>query len=242
VRPDGPLRELSRGGRLDLRPRERALRRDGVGAGASCPNPDLAPGPDSLGAIAEATLCLLNGERADRGLGPLGLNAQLSAAAGAYAQDLVAGSYFSHTGRDGSDLRTRVARTGYLRDDRGWALGENLAWGTGSLGTPGSIMAAWMNSPGHRDNILNPAFREIGIGVVIGNPALADGAGATYATEFGAIEDAEPVASSSQPQPARRRTAKRARRHARARVARHGKHHRHHKRHRAKHRRISAHA
>jgi uncharacterized protein YkwD len=223
----------------------RALRRDGVGAGASCPNPGLAPAPDSLGAIAAATLCLLNGERADRGLAPLALNPQLSAGAGAYAQDLVAGSYFSHTGRDGSDLRTRVARTGYLRHDRAWALGENLAWGTGSLATPGSIMVAWMNSPGHRDNILNPEFREIGIGIVTGNPARADGAGATYATDFGAIEDAAPVASSSQPQAARQRIAKPARRHAKphkAHAARHRRHHRHHVRHRAKHRRLSARA
>jgi hypothetical protein len=89
-------------------------------------------------------------------------------------------------------------------------LGENLAWGTGGLATPGAIMQAWMNSPGHRENILNPDFREVGIGVVAGNPAAADGYGATYATEFGAIEG----------EPARRvrKPRKRARRHLKARA------------------------
>jgi uncharacterized protein YkwD len=214
VAPDGPLRELSPGGRLDVRPRPDATRRDGVGAGAACADRGIAPAAESLGSIAAATLCLLNGERADRGLAPLARDDKLSAAATTYAEDLVAGSYFSHTGRDGSDLLSRIRRSGYVRADAGWELGENLAWGTGGLGTPGSIMQAWMNSPGHRDNILNPAYREIGIGVVAGNPAHADGAGATYATEFGVIEGAEAVPA-AKPKAA----GKQARRHAAARRA-----------------------
>jgi uncharacterized protein YkwD len=192
------------------------------GAGAACPNPDLAPAPATLPAIADATLCLLNGERADHGLAPLAPNRRLAAAATAYAGDLVAGSYFSHTGRDGSGLLDRIERTGYVRRDAGWVLGENLAWGTGELATPGSIMQAWMQSPGHRDNILSGEYREVGIGVVAGNPARVDGQGATYATEFGAIEGGSPSA--------RRHRAKRARRHVRrgpkAREARRGGKHR----------------
>jgi uncharacterized protein YkwD len=237
VRPDGPQRELSRGGRPDVRSHDKAPRRDGVGAGAACANPGLAPAAASLGAIDAATLCLLNGERADRGLAPLAPNAKLASAATAYAQDLVAGSYFSHTGRDGSGVLDRLQRSGYVPPDAGWALGENLAWGTGSLATPGAIMQAWMNSPGHRDNILNPDYREIGIGAVIGNPAQPDGLGATYATEFGVIEgvddsDGADVANDDEPvvtkhRRAHRRTKKsrkRKRRHIRARDARHARH------------------
>jgi hypothetical protein len=223
-----PMRVLSPGGRLELSPRSDRPRRDGVGAGAACPDPGRAPAAESIGAIAATTLCLLNGERADHGLAPLALNDTLSAAATAYAQDLVAGSYFSHTGRDGSDLLTRIKRSGYVRQGAGWTLGENLAWGTGGLGTPGSIMQAWMNSPGHRDNILNPAYREIGIGVVTGNPAQADGAGATYDTEFGVIEADEPaqaVTRAAKPRAAARKSARksarrRAHRRALARKAR----------------------
>jgi uncharacterized protein YkwD len=181
----GASRSLSRGGKPDVSERDDAPSRDGVGAGAACPDGDLAPSAETMAAVAAATLCLLNGERADQGLAPLATNAKLTTAAAAYAQDLVAGSYFSHTGRDGSDVLDRIKRTGYIRADRAWRIGENLAWGTGGLATPSAIVRAWMNSPGHRENILNGAYREIGVGVVAGNPARTDGAGATYATEFG---------------------------------------------------------
>jgi uncharacterized protein YkwD len=215
ARPGSPLRELSPGGRFDLRDRDDAPRRDGVGAGAACPNPSLPPAPDSLGAVAETTLCLLNAERADHGLAPLAVNERLGAAASAFAQDLVAGSYFSHTGRDGSDVLDRIERTGYIQPDREWALGENLAWGTGALATPGSIMQAWMNSPGHRENILNPSYREIGIGIVSGNPARADGAGATYVTEFGEIEEAADAIAATPRAAAKKAKAKKSKRRAR---------------------------
>jgi hypothetical protein len=49
-----------------------------------------------------------------------------------------------------------------------------------------------MNSPGHRANVLNPRYREVGLGVVLGNPAGAEGTGATYASEFGAVLTASP--------------------------------------------------
>ena len=189
ARPAGGLEELSPGGRLDLSPRAQGDRRDGVGAGATCADQTLAPAPATLGALAAAQLCLLNGERADAGLPPLALNPKLSAAARAYAADLVAGQYFSHTGRDGSTIRTRLADAGYLPRNGGWAIGENLAWGTGALATPASIMRAWMNSPGHRENVLNPEYREIGIGVVVGNPSSPNGSGATYSNSFGVVDE-----------------------------------------------------
>jgi uncharacterized protein YkwD len=190
-RSDAPERRLSPGGRPDPSERRDGPRRDGVGAGAACPNPDLTPSADTLGAMAEATLCLLNGQRADNGLPPVTANARLTEAATVYAADLVAGSYFSHTGRDGSNVLGRIRDSGYIPSGAAYVLGENLAWGSGALATPGSIMNAWMNSPGHRENILNPDFREIGVGIVVGNPKTADGRGATYATEFGAVEGAD---------------------------------------------------
>ena len=210
ARPAGGLEELSAGGRPDVRPRARGERRDGVGAGATCPDQTLAPAPETIDAIVAAQLCLLNGERADAGLPLLTLDARLSAAASAYAADLVAGSYFSHTGRDGSTIRTRLDAVGYLPVDGGWAIGENLAWGTGALGTPGSIMQAWMNSEGHRANVLNPEYREIGIGIVTGNPSVANGAGATYANAFGVIDDIEAEPEAPVADPAAGKAAKRS--------------------------------
>ena len=64
-------------------------------------------------------------------------------------------------------------------------IGENLAWGSGERSTPRSIVRAWMNSAGHRHNILNGRFREIGIGVVDSSPVSTANRGATYTTTFG---------------------------------------------------------
>ena len=96
-----------------------------------------------------------------------------------------------------------------------------------------------MNSPGHRANILKPAYREIGIGIVAGNPARTDGAGATYATTFGVIEASDRRGRPQAPRAAARRKAAKAakaarkrkrakRRGSRAKVARKATASRHH--------------
>jgi len=96
----------------------------------------------------------------------------------------VTNDYFEHTTPSGVTMVDRILRAHYVRADRGWSLGENLAWGTGSYATPRGAVDAWMNSEGHRDNILRRAYREVGIGVVIGVPST-DGIGATYTLDFG---------------------------------------------------------
>jgi hypothetical protein len=157
---------------------------------------------DNLPVIAEATLCLLNGERADRGLGPVSPNSKLAGAALAHSRDMVERRYFAHDAPDGSDVVDRVRATGYLDGGGGWTLGENLAWGTGALATPRSIMQAWMNSAGHRENILRRDYREIGLGVALGNPRNPDGVGATYTTAFGTVDGREPEALAGAQPPA----------------------------------------
>jgi uncharacterized protein YkwD len=217
VRTGSRPRALSTGGPLDARRHGKHPRRDGVGAGAGCANADLAPSAAALPAATAATLCLVNGARADNGLAALAPNAKLAATASAYARDLVAGSYFSHDGRDGSSSFDRIKRGGYIPSGAGYVLGENLAWGTGALATPRSIMQAWMNSAGHRQNVLNKDFREFGMGIAVGNPAARNGLGATYANTFGVLQG-----GSTATQPAARRSAaqRRRARQARARHAR----------------------
>ena len=104
--------------------------------------------------------------------------------------------YFAHVGRDGSQPAQRIRASGYLSSGGAWRIGENLAWGSGELATPKKIMAAWMGSPGHRANILQPAYREIGFGVIAGNPSSRGGGGATYVTEFGVVARPRQPASS----------------------------------------------
>src|SRR5919107_1385530 len=75
-------------------------------------------------------------------------------------------------------------------------VGENLAWGQGNLATPRAIAVAWMNSPGHRHNILQPEFTEIGVGIVPGTPGDATW-GATYTTDFGNVTAAPAAGGAS---------------------------------------------
>ena len=102
-------------------------------------------------------LNLVNGERRRRGISELCFNAKLNSAALSHSRDMASNVYFSHTGSDGSRASARITRAGYS-----WrAYGENIA----SYGSVDSAHNGLMNSPGHRQNILNSGFRHIGIGI-----------------------------------------------------------------------------
>jgi len=151
---------------------------------ASCPAARSVPSAGSMGAATAATLCLLNAERGARGLAPLVSQPLLEDPATGYSLAMVQQRFFDHVSPDGQVLAQRLA--GYLLKAQGWSIGENLGWGEGHYATPAAIVAQWMNSDGHRVNILNPSFREIGIGIVNGSPAGSDpGSSATYTTNFG---------------------------------------------------------
>ncbi len=91
----------------------------------------------------------------------LAWNAPLGQAALVHSDDMVTGNYFSHTGSDGSSAGQRAAAAGYA-----WSTwGENIAAGQPTVA---SVMAAWMGSPGHCANLMNPAFREVGLACVSG--------------------------------------------------------------------------
>ena len=83
-----------------------------------------------------ATLCLMNAERAARGLGRLQAEPLLGRAAAGYARQMVRGRFFDHISPGGSTMLARIKATSYLRDVASWSVGENLAWGTGALATP----------------------------------------------------------------------------------------------------------
>ena len=95
---------------------------------------------------------MVNVERAKVGAPPLTLAGDLQEEADIRAQEIV--QLFSHTRPDGTDCFT-------VMRNRGNTCGENIAAGHGS---PAETVEQWMNSPGHRENILNPAYRELGVG------------------------------------------------------------------------------
>ena len=157
-------------------------------ASAACRGADSAPTARNIVVARTATLCLLNAERRANGLGRLRAHRQLQAAAQRYAGAMVAGEFFSHVSPTGSTLEQRIRQgTRYLAGALRYEIGENIAWGQGTLASPRAIVAAWMASPGHRANILRAAFREIGIGIAPGAPiaGLSGDPAVTYTNEFG---------------------------------------------------------
>jgi uncharacterized protein YkwD len=153
-------------------------------ASAVCASASATPSEVGKRTVVRATLCTLNAERARHSLPRLKLNKQLSAAARRHARDMVRRDYFAHDSLGGGTFVDRIRQSGYMKGARSWSVGENLAWGSHERSAPRAITAMWMDSAGHRANILSPAFREVGIGFAHGAPG-ASGPAATYATEFG---------------------------------------------------------
>ncbi|MGQ0466187.1 MAG: CAP domain-containing protein [Sporichthyaceae bacterium] len=99
---------------------------------------------------------LTDAARKAKGCAPLTLDSKLSLAAQRHANDMSAKNYFSHTSKDGTTWIQRIKRAGYTKP-----AGENIARGYTSSA---SVLKAWMNSPGHRRNILDCKFKKIGVG------------------------------------------------------------------------------
>ncbi|WP_418955705.1 sigma-70 family RNA polymerase sigma factor [Streptomyces tritici] len=110
------------------------------------------------GSAAQQVVALVNSERAKAGCGPVTGHSLLDKAAQGHSEDMAARDFFDHTNPDGDGPGERITAAGYQ-----WSTyGENIAKGQR---TPAAVMDAWMNSPGHRANILNCSFKEIGIGI-----------------------------------------------------------------------------
>jgi len=151
---------------------------------ADCAAANLLPALASVPTAKAATLCLLNGERASRGLSALAQQPVLEAAAQTYSQAMVSQRFLGHVSPTGQTIKDRLAS--YVAATGVWVTGENLAWGTGALATPASVVRDWMSSPGHRDHILNPRYSELGVGIAAGTPnGGLPAISVTYVTEFG---------------------------------------------------------
>jgi uncharacterized protein YkwD len=137
----------------------------------------------NLARVAHITACLINKQRAARGLRPLRVNAALGRAAQGHSADMVGRGYFSHDTPQGVGPAQRISQSGYAS---ACALGENIAAATGGFATPASIVNMWMSSPGHRANILSPTYTDTGLGVAYGYPAVHGAHGATFTQDFGA--------------------------------------------------------
>ena len=111
----------------------------------------------TLSTFALDVVNLVNDERVAAGCSPLNISQQLTTAALGHSTDMALNDFFSHTGSNGSSPWERITDTGYSF----LLAAENIA---GGYSTPEAAVTAWMNSPGHRDNILNCALEDTGVG------------------------------------------------------------------------------
>ena len=147
---------------------------------------DVEPTKLRTGEARKAILCLVNQERDKAGLPDLDRDRKLQKAAQRHNDHMDGTGCFDHECGGEAGLDSRLQGVGYLVGGlTRWAYGENIAWGTRSAGTPESIVDAWMHSSGHRANILNKDFKEIGVGFSVGTPDGAREPGGIYTTDFG---------------------------------------------------------
>lgn len=170
LRTEGTRRGLA----ADAGATDAAVVRPELDAGVAAPDagspsrPDAAvpPAPDAWSPpiagcddpIEQEVVRLVNADRASRGLGEVRCDPAMTAVARGHSSDMCTRGYFDHTGLDGRDPFDRL-RDGGVRFS---SAGENIAWGQGSAA---EVHDAWMNSAGHRRNILDGDYARIGVGL-----------------------------------------------------------------------------
>jgi len=132
---------------------------------------------ERLPALDHEILVRLNEARTARGLRPLVLSDDLQDAAVAHSRAMLEGGFFAHESKDGSSFVARVKRHYRAAGYTGWSAGENLLYNTEAVDATTAI-EAWLSSPAHRENMLTPEWREVGIGSV-----HAASAGGTFGGE-----------------------------------------------------------
>lgn len=156
-----------------------------VAAESGCAQAASTADSTSLKQASDSVLCLVNGERARRGLAPLRASRLLNRTAQSHSRDMVARQYFSHVTPSGANARQRISRSGYVRNRSACKVGETIAWGTERQSTPAELVRSFMGSPGHRRVLLDRRYRDIGVGLALGAPISGMGDGATLTLQFG---------------------------------------------------------
>ena len=148
-----------------------------------CSGSNRLPSAQTLEQARTATLCLLNAERAAEGLPALVADARLTRAAQLHSDDMGNRHFYSHEHPDGLSPSARVYAQGLPR--YGTTVAENIHWASGYRATPLRIMREWMDSPGHRENILRREVTHVGIGIgfVAPDPTHKERA-RVYTTDF----------------------------------------------------------
>ncbi len=160
-------------------------------APAHCANANTAATSASVDAMRAAVVCLINQQRNQRGLPSLTVSSQLNSSAQAWNSVMVATGNFTHG--PGNAFADRISAAGYDWQDAG----ENIATG---YPTPSAVVRAWMASPDHCRNILDPRFRNVGTGETPAAVGSVASAPATWTQDFGLLMTRSPLSSNTRPQ------------------------------------------
>jgi uncharacterized protein YkwD len=150
-------------------------------ASRACAGASTAVADSTTQASRATVVCLINRQRTSRGLPALSADSQLDRSAQGWTNEMVSHHEFTH----GANFTERISAAGFH-----WSqAGENIASG---FATPTSVVAGWMASAGHCENILSPAFREVGTGVSPGATVVSPG---TWTQDFGLLMGQHPAGS-----------------------------------------------
>jgi uncharacterized protein YkwD len=156
-------------------------------ASSGCANRGLHPDAANAVAVERATLCLIDRVRSHYGRHALRANAQLGTVARSQVSSMLRWNYFADLRPSGQTPLALVAGTPYRSHAAFIAVGQNIAWASGSAATPEHIVAEWMASPPHRAIMLTGEYRDAGVAVMPALPSVlgAGSRGAVWAVEFG---------------------------------------------------------
>jgi uncharacterized protein YkwD len=180
---------------------------------SGCQDRSTLATPSDLARVDAALLCLINLERRQAGLLPFTESDQLDQSSAFHSSDMVVHHYFAHDRPGRPTLLERIEWSGYFAQARTGLYAENLGYGPQQSTTPEVMVQAWMESPDHRANLLDPRLRDIGVGAALAprDPAFyAQYPAVVVTTDFG-------VRSGRRGSCRRRLCAAPARRHARPR-------------------------
>jgi uncharacterized protein YkwD len=152
---------------------------------AGCPGADNGPRKISSKKAGKVVVCLVNKKRRNHGLSKLRYSRELARAARGHSKRMQKTDCFNHTCPGEAALTGRYQRVDYLPCGCSWGVGENIAWGPGSKGSPRRIVKSWMHSAPHRANILGSRFEHAGAGVRWGSPNRRGSHAGTYTLDFG---------------------------------------------------------
>ena len=135
---------------------------------------------------SEATMLrLINHTRTSRGLRAVKVHTALDKAALSHSRDMIAHDYFAHSSYAGASVARRARGAGYSASGWShWEVGEVIAWGKSSRGTPEAVFKAWMRSSEHRRIILIKRWRDVGLGACRGTFRGLSGV-VMYTVDFG---------------------------------------------------------